>query len=52
MSGSLGLFLHSWEESLVIMETMDEARKLAGLTYPEAIESLEYPLDLSVKAKA
>lgn len=39
-----------WEESIIIMETMDEARRLAGLTYPEAIESLKYPLDLSSKA--
>ena len=39
-----------WEESIVIMETMDEARKIAGLTYPEAIESVEYPLELKSRA--
>ena len=39
-----------WEESIVIMETMDEARKIAGLTYPEEIESVEWPLELKGKA--
>lgn len=38
-----------WEESTVIMETMDEVRKLAGLRYPEGIESTEFPLDLKAK---
>lgn len=38
-----------WEESIVIIETMDEARRLAGLTYPEQIESVEWPLDLKSK---
>jgi predicted dehydrogenase len=52
LSGKLESETLSWEESTVIMETMDAARKLAGLTYPEAIESLEYPRDLSAKAKA
>ncbi|KAG4428142.1 D-xylose 1-dehydrogenase (NADP(+)) [Cadophora sp. M221] len=28
-----------WEESLVIMETMDEVRRQGGLVYPELIES-------------
>ncbi|KAK0127631.1 D-xylose 1-dehydrogenase (NADP(+)) [Cadophora gregata f. sp. sojae] len=28
-----------WEESLVIMETMDEVRKQGGLVYPDLIES-------------
>lgn len=28
-----------WEESVVIMETMDEVRKQGGLTYPELIET-------------
>ena len=39
-----------WEESIVIMETMDEVRKLAGLTYPEEIESTQWPLDLKAKS--
>ncbi|KFY08794.1 hypothetical protein V492_05904 [Pseudogymnoascus sp. VKM F-4246] len=32
----------SWEESTVIMETMDEVRRQGGLTYPDLIESAEY----------
>ncbi|OJJ44182.1 hypothetical protein ASPZODRAFT_135670 [Penicilliopsis zonata CBS 506.65] len=35
-----------WEESIVIMEVMDEARRQGGLTYPESIESTSYPLKL------
>ncbi|KAJ5136959.1 hypothetical protein N7448_005513 [Penicillium atrosanguineum] len=35
-----------WEESIVIMEVMDEVRKQGGLTYPQSIESTEYPLQL------
>ena len=38
-----------WEESIVIMETMDEARRIAGLTYPEEIESVEWPVELNGK---
>ena len=33
-----------WEESIVIMKVMDEARRQGGLTYPEKIESTHYPL--------
>lgn len=36
----------TWEESVVIMEVMDEARKQGGLDYPEKIESTVYPLEL------
>lgn len=32
------------DESIVIMEVMDEVRKQGGLTYPQKIESTEYPL--------
>ena len=32
----------SWEESTVIMETMDEVRRQGGLVYPDLIESAEY----------
>jgi predicted dehydrogenase len=39
----------SWEESTLIMEVMDEVRKQGGLTYPEAIESTKYPIELKVK---
>lgn len=35
-----------WEESVVIMQTMDAIREKCGLRYPEAIESCEYPLKL------
>jgi len=31
-----------WEESVVIMETMDEVRRQGGLTYPELIETDVY----------
>lgn len=34
------------EESVVIMEVMDEVRKQGGLVYPESIESTEYPVEL------
>lgn len=32
----------NWEESLVIMETMDEVRRQGGLKYPELIETAVY----------
>ncbi|CEJ54708.1 Putative Catalytic activity: dimeric dihydrodiol dehydrogenases [Penicillium brasilianum] len=35
-----------WEESIVIMEVMDEVRRQGGLVYPAKIESTEYPLQL------
>lgn len=38
-----------WEESMIIMETMDEVRRQGGLTYPEEIESTKYPIDLRSK---
>lgn len=38
-----------WTESTVIMETMDEVRRLGGLRYPEAIESTQYPVNLRAK---
>ena len=36
----------TWEESVVIMEVMDEVRKQGGIEYPEAIETTKYPVDL------
>lgn len=33
------------EESILIMETMDEVRRQGGLVYPEAIESTDFPLE-------
>ncbi|TQB68634.1 hypothetical protein MPDQ_003147 [Monascus purpureus] len=35
-----------WEESIVIMEVMDEVRRQGGLTYPEKIESTAYPVQM------
>jgi predicted dehydrogenase len=35
-----------WEESIAIMEVMDEVRRQGGLTYPENIESTVYPTPL------
>lgn len=32
------------DESILMMETMDEVRKQNGMVYPEKIESVEYPL--------
>lgn len=34
------------DESILIMEVMDEARKQGGLTYPSKIESTKYPIEL------
>ena len=34
------------EESLVVMETMDQVRRQNGLAYPEKIETTEYPVQL------
>ena len=36
----------SLEESVVIMEVMDEVRRQGGMKYPEKIESTDYPIDL------
>lgn len=36
----------SWQETLVIMQTMDEVRRQCGLVYPEKIETTEYPVEL------
>ncbi|ETN44430.1 uncharacterized protein HMPREF1541_10611 [Cyphellophora europaea CBS 101466] len=40
-----GSFL-GWDESVLIMEIMDEVRKAGDLKYPEKIETLDYPVDL------
>ncbi|KAJ4344392.1 uncharacterized protein N0V89_012132 [Didymosphaeria variabile] len=34
------------DESILIMEVMDEARKQGGLTYPDKIETTKYPTQL------
>jgi len=36
----------NWEESVTIMEVMDEVRKQGGLVYPEKIETTVYPTTL------
>ena len=35
-----------WEESVVIMETLDEVRRQGGVKYPEKIETVDYPVSL------
>ena len=35
----------SWNESLEVMKVMDEVRRQGGLEYPEACESIVYPVD-------
>ena len=43
--GKLGSDGMGWEESLAIMEVMDEVRRQNGMVYPEKIESTVYPLE-------
>lgn len=35
-----------WEESVVIMDVMDEVRRQNGMKYPDKIETLDYPIQL------
>jgi len=42
----------SWEESIVIMETMDEVRRQGGLTYPELIETSKFDAQSPLNGKA
>jgi len=42
----------SWEESILIMDTMDEVRKQGGLTYPNLIESVVYDEKSPLNGKA
>ncbi len=44
--GKLESEIMGWEESIVIMETMDQVRKQGGIKYPEKIETTEYPVAL------
>lgn len=39
-----------WDESVTIMEVVDEIRAQANYSYPEQIESTQYPLSLKKKA--
>lgn len=49
LAGKLESDTMTWEESLVIMQTMDEIRKQGKLEYPENIETTKYPVDLRSK---
>jgi len=42
----------SWEESILIMDIMDEVRKQGDLTYPKLIESVEYDAKSPLNRKA
>ena len=44
--GKLESEVMGWEESVVIMEVMDEVRTQGKLTYPERIETFDYPVSL------
>ncbi|KAM0554881.1 hypothetical protein ACHAPJ_006616 [Fusarium lateritium] len=39
-----------WEESIAVLEVVDEIRKQADYTFPEDIESTQYPLNLKRKS--
>ncbi|KAF3033500.1 hypothetical protein E8E12_003897 [Didymella heteroderae] len=43
--GKLESNIMSWNESLEVMKVMDEVRRQGGLEYPEACESIVYPVD-------
>jgi len=42
----------SWEESILIMDTMDEVRKQGGLIYPDLIETAVFDAKSSLNGKA
>lgn len=44
--GKLESDVIGWDESLAIMHVMDQVRTHGGLTYPDQIESTDYPIDL------
>ncbi|KAI1615238.1 putative oxidoreductase [Exophiala viscosa] len=50
LAGELESESMTWAESTLIMEIMDEARHQAGLTYPDDIETTEYPVKLKARA--
>ncbi|KAF3002992.1 hypothetical protein E8E13_005378 [Curvularia kusanoi] len=43
--GKLESEVMGWEESVQVMEVMDEVRRQSDLVYSEALESVEYPLE-------
>uniref|UniRef100_A0A0B7K8B1 D-xylose 1-dehydrogenase (NADP(+), D-xylono-1,5-lactone-forming) n=1 Tax=Bionectria ochroleuca TaxID=29856 RepID=A0A0B7K8B1_BIOOC len=44
--GKIESFVIPWDESVTIMQVVDKIRAQAGYTYPEEIESTQYPLNL------
>ena len=44
--GKLESTTMGWEESVVIMHTLDQVRKQGAVFYPEKIETTEYPVSL------
>lgn len=38
-----------WQETLLVMEILDEVRRANGLSFPDTIESDEYPLRMAAK---
>ena len=46
VEGRLEAKYENWEETITIMEIMDEVRKQGGLVYPEKIETTQYPVKL------
>ncbi|KAL2835657.1 hypothetical protein BJY01DRAFT_223294 [Aspergillus pseudoustus] len=48
--GKLQSSVIPWSESIAIMEALDEIRAQNNYSYPEHIESTQYPLDLKKKA--
>lgn len=46
LSGKLESDGMPWEESITIMEVMDEVRRQNNMSFPEAIETTEYPVDM------
>ena len=43
--GKLESEVMGWEESVGVMEVMDEVRRQGGVGYGEGLESEEYPLE-------
>ncbi|KAJ9495910.1 hypothetical protein LTR99_003670 [Exophiala xenobiotica] len=50
VAGKLESEIMTWAESTLVMEVMDQIRHQGGLTYPEAIETTEYPVKLYAKS--
>lgn len=46
LAGHLECPTITWSESVLVMEAVDEIRRQANISFPDKIESLEYPIDL------